>query len=188
MNYTIVWGGVKRLIVPFYLFLLYLTNRLITYIPICTLRKNWYRLFGMKIGFGSQIDMGQYILSPFKIRIGRTSHINQGCIIDGREGIYIGNNVSISHRCSLMTGSHDINSKNFSYKGGPIIIGDNVFIGVNSIILPGVTIGKGAVICAGACITKNVPEYGIVAGIPAKIIGTRRNDLDYSCKPDHWFL
>ena len=179
---------IKRIITPFYLLILCLTNRFITYVPICMLRKIWYRLLGMKIGFGSQLDMGQYILSPHKIKIGKTSHVNQGCILDGRSRIIIENNVSISHRCALMTGSHDINSSKFCYKGAPIIIDDLVFIGINATILSGVHVHKGAVVCAGAVVSKDVPEYAIVAGIPATIIGYRNKEINYTIKPDKWFL
>ena len=87
-----------------------------------------------------------------------------------------------------MTGSHDINSEDFKYKGQPIDIDDYAFIGVNTIVLQGVKIGKGAVVCAGAVVTKNVPDYAIVAGVPTKIIGFRNKNLNYKCEPDSWFL
>lgn len=180
--------SLKKIILPFYLFVLFILNRIVTFIPFRQFRKLCYRCLGMKIGYGTQIDMGQYVLSPNKIKIGTTTHINQGCILDGRSSLIIGNNVSISHRCVFMTGSHDINSIDFEYKGLPIEIADYVFIGVNSTVLQGVIIGKGAVVCAGAVVTKDVPEYGIVAGIPARLIGFRNKDLTYKCKPDYWFL
>ncbi len=173
---------------PLVFFILYLNNRVFCYIPFQCIRKLWYKLIGIKYGRNSHIDIGQYMLAPKKIRMGNHSHINQGCILDGRGGITIGDNVSISHRVVLMTGSHDINSKEFKYKGAPIVICDYAFVGVNAIILQNVTIGKGAVVCAGAVVTKNVPEYAVVAGVPAKIISYRSKDLNYKCKPDTWFL
>lgn len=100
----------------------------------------------------------------------------------------IGRNVSISHRVSLMTGSHDINSKDFCANGGPIEIDDYAFIGVNASVLHSVKIGKGAVVCAGAVVTKDVPDFAVVAGIPAKVIGTRNKNLNYICCPDRWFM
>ena len=87
-----------------------------------------------------------------------------------------------------MTGSHDINSHDFSAKGGAIEIGDYCFIGVNATVLHSVKIGKGSVVCAGAVVTKDVPEYSVVAGVPAKVIGARTRDLDYVCGPDRWFM
>jgi acetyltransferase-like isoleucine patch superfamily enzyme len=141
----------------------------------------------MNLSKGCHIDMAQYFLAPNKLKIGHNSHINQGCIIDARGGITIGDNVSISHRVVLMTGSHDINTSEFDYKSSPIIIRNNSFVGVNATILQNVTIGEGAIVCAGAVVTKSVPEYTIVAGVPAKIIGYRRRDLKYIVKPNTWF-
>lgn len=167
---------------------LYLLNRIITYIPFNLFRKTCYRILKMKIGRKTQIDMGQYVLSPQRIKIGNNSHINQGCLLDGRGGITIGDSVSISHRVQIITGSHDIQSKDFRGFVEPVELGDFVFIGVGSTILGGTIVGKGAVICAGAVVTKNVPEYSVVAGVPAKIITRRNPDLDYICKPDRLFM
>lgn len=171
-----------------YFFCLYLTNHIFNYIPIYYLRYLWYKCWGMKLSKSSKIDMGQYFLAPSLIELGNHSHINQGCILDARGGIKIGNNVSISHHVTLMTGSHDINSPDFKYTCAPIVVDDYAFIGVNATILQGVTIGKGAVVCAGAIVTKNVPEYAIVASIPAKIIGYRNDSLNYRCTPYGFLL
>ena len=125
----------KRII---YFFSLYVLNRIIAFVPCNTFRKACYRICGMKIGKGTQIDMGMYMLAPAKISIGSYSHINQGCLLDGRGGITIGNNVSISHRVQIMTGTHDIQSKDFRGYVKPVTIGDYAFIGVGSTILGGV--------------------------------------------------
>lgn len=167
----------------------FITNRFVAFIPCNFFRKLWYRLSGMKLFKKAQIDMGVYFMALKNIAIGEFSHINQGCIVDGRlGGVKVGKNVSISHKVVLMTGSHDINSKTFSAKGGGIEIGDYCFIGVNATVLDSVKIGKGAVVCAGAVVTKDVPDYAVVAGVPAKIIGSRPKTLDYVCHPDRWFM
>ncbi len=181
-----------------YLFSLFFTNRIVSYIPCWALRKFWFtKIMGMKIGKKSKIDMGCYFLGLKGISIGKNTHINQGCILDGRNrmvsgimggGIVIGNSVSISHRVCLMTGSHDVDSRDFAFKGGKIVIGDYAFIGINATVLHSVGIGKGAVICAGAVVTKKVEDYTICAGIPAKKIGERNSCVDYICKPDRWFM
>lgn len=151
----------------------------------------------MRIGKKSKIDMGCYFLGLKGISIGKNTHINQGCILDGRNhmvsgimggGITIGDSVSISHRSCLMTGSHDIYSCDFAFKGGKIVVEDYAFIGINATILHSVEIGKGAVICAGAVVTKRVEDYAIYAGVPANRIGTRNRYVDYICKPDRWFM
>ena len=137
---------------------------------------------GVKIGRNTILNMTQYIISPEKIYIGKNTHINQGCLIDGRGGIYIGDNVSISHNVTIMTGSHDSNSKYFANKHLPISIKDYVWIGTNATILQNVTLEEGCVVAAGAVVTKNFPPYSIIAGVPAKIIGERSKELSYKCK------
>lgn len=87
-----------------------------------------------------------------------------------------------------MTGSHDIDSCDFAFKGGKIVVEDYTFIGINATVLHSVEIGKGAIICAGAVVIKKVEDYAIYAGVPAKRIGSRNSCVDYICKPDRWFM
>ena len=122
---------------------------------------------------GSHIMSGAWLDCRGNIEIGVNSVINQKCRLDNRGGIKIGRNVSISPEVHLITAEHDILSKQFDGVKEPIIIGDHVFIGTRAIILPGVNIQGGAVVAAGAVVTKNIPENAIVAGVPAKQIGTR---------------
>ena len=163
-------------------FAYYVMNIIVAYTPIWWFRRFYYKLFGMKIGRGTMLNMGQYIFNPNKITIGNYTNINRGCFIDGRGGCHIGNSVSISHKVSIVTGSHDANSINFSGIYLPILIKDYAWIGINAVILQGVVIGEGAVVAAGSVVTKDVPAYTIVGGIPAKVIGTRKKNLDYKCK------
>ena len=102
-------------------------------------------------------------------------------LLDGRGIIEIGNNVSISHGVKLITGGHNIRHRNFPGIYEKIKIEDYAWLGVNCVILKGITIGKGAVVAAGAVVTKDVPEYTIVGGIPAKPIGKRTKNSDYKC-------
>ena len=162
-------------------FVNYLLNNIVSHIPSWHIRKLYYKLLKMKIGKYSEANMGLYLFSPKNIVIGEYTHINKGCFIDGRGGCTIGNNVSISHHVSFVTGSHDSNNRFFAERHLPIIINDYVWIGINATILQDVTIGKGAVVAAGAVVTKDVPPFAIVGGIPAKVIGERNKDLDYHC-------
>jgi acetyltransferase-like isoleucine patch superfamily enzyme len=143
---------------------------------------------GMKIGKNTVLNMSQYIFSIRKLFIGNNVHINRGCFFDARAGITIGNNVSISHGVSLVTGSHRVNSTSFEGIFLPIKINDFVWLGINSIVLRGVTIGEGAVVAAGAVVTKDVEPYTVVGGIPAKKIGDRRKDLKYIVNWDLYFV
>lgn len=158
----------------------YATNHLINHIPSYTIRNAWYRhILGWRIGEGAAILMGQYIQmagiksSGQKVSIGKGTVINQGCLLYTTGGIVIGENVSISAGSWLVTGTHDMNDPQFvdSYK--PIVIGDHAWIGVRATILAGVTIGKGAVVMAGAVVTRDIPPFSVVGGVPAKVITQR---------------
>ena len=143
---------------------------------------------GMKIGKKTKIDLNQYFLAASQFKIGNYCNINHNCFIDARGGILIHDNVSISHYVKLVTGSHGINSTSFEGKFSSIEIDDNVWVGIGATILQGVKIGKGAVVCAGAVVTKDVVDYEIVAGIPAKVIGHRNKELNYICHPEDIFV
>lgn len=160
----------------------YLPNDILTHIPFWSWRKFFLGRLGTKIGKASFIAKKNFFINPNLLSVGNHSHINQDCIIDARGGITIGDNVSVSHRVNLMTGSHDMNSPGFVGEFAPIVIDDYVWVGVNSTILQGVHIGKGAVVAAGAIVTKDVPPYTVVAGIPAKAIAQRERNLNYHCK------
>lgn len=160
----------------------YLLNDVLPHIPSWSLRRFVMQRLKMRIGKNSFIMKHVYIMTPQQLTIGDYSHINRGCTLDARGTIKIGNNVSVSHNVSIMSGSHDCNSVNFRGRFLPIRIDDYVWIGTGAIILQGVTIGKGAVVCAGAVVTKDVDPYDVVAGIPAKTIKQRNKGLDYHCK------
>lgn len=154
--------------------------RVVGFIPIYTLRWLIYSLDGVEIGKGAHIHMGTQFFYPGKIRIGEGSIIGQNAFLDGRDKLIIGKFVDIASDVMIYNSEHDVNSQDFSVITAPVEIGDYVFIGPRAIILPGVKIGKGAIVAAGAVVTKDVPEFAIVGGIPAKIIGERKiKDLNY---------
>lgn len=192
INYRIIMLDLKLIFKPFYhFFAYYVTNYIIAFIPLRSVRIIWYKcILRIKIGKKSFIDMGTYFLAPWRLSVGNYTHINRRCFIDSRArgGVKIGSCVSISHNVSIVSASHDVNDKYFSPTEGEVVIGDFVFIGINAIILKSVHIGKGAVICAGAVVTKNVEPYAIVAGVPARLIGYRIKDLDYKCNPKTFFF
>lgn len=122
---------------------------------------------------------------PQNIEIGYNLFINRGTFITAPVKISIGDNVLIGPYVVITSGSHcyeDANTiiRNQGHKLLPIIIEDDVWIGSHAIVLPGVVIGKGAVIAANAVVTKSVDPYTVVAGIPAKKIGSRSNRLEKS--------
>jgi acetyltransferase-like isoleucine patch superfamily enzyme len=114
------------------------------------------------------------------LRIGPETVVNRNTYLDGRGGLTIGSCVSISPECYIISLDHDPRSAAFETKPGPVVIEDYAWIGARAMVLPGVRLGKGCVVGAGAIVTRDVPEYAIVAGVPAKAIGERNRNLDYS--------
>lgn len=159
-------------------------NGIIAIIPSHDLRAFFIRLGGGIIG-KSRIDLSTHIRNIKGLKIGDYTHINRDCILDAVGGLNIGNSVSISYRCNIMSGGHDMNTPSFEGRHLPIIIKDYVWIGVGATVLQGVTIGEGAVVAAGAVVAKDVEPYTVVGGIPAKVIGKRKNYLNYKCYDSH---
>ncbi len=120
------------------------------------------------------------VLQYGRILIGDNTYINRNVLLDGRNGLEIGNNVDIGEYVKIWSLEHNPNDEEHSPRGRKTIIEDHVWIAPWSIILPGVKIGRGAVIGAGSVVTKDVPPLAIVAGSPAKQIGTRNNSLKYT--------
>lgn len=160
--------------------LLYLANHFINHIPFHLIRLAFYRSFlQIEIGSDSVIFMEIWFDAKKNFKMGNHTVINQKCRLDNRGGITIGDNVSISAEVCILTADHDLQSCDFSARTRPVNIEDYVFIGTRAMILPGVTLGKGCAVAAGAVVTKSVPSFTIVAGVPAKPIGKRQPDLQY---------
>jgi acetyltransferase-like isoleucine patch superfamily enzyme len=162
--------------------LIWLCNRVITYIPSHTIRLFFYRfVMRFDIGENTSIFMGAWFDTWGNFKIGKNSVINQNCRLDPRGGIKIGDNVSISADVCILTADHDLLDLQFQGRVSPVTIEDFVFIGTRAMILCGVTLGQGSAVAAGSIVTKDVPPFTIVAGAPARKIGSRPQDLDYTC-------
>jgi acetyltransferase-like isoleucine patch superfamily enzyme len=162
--------------------LISICNRIITYVPSHTIRLFFYR-FVMKfdIGENTSIFMGAWFDTWGNFKIGKNSVINQSCRIDTRGGIKIGENVSISAEVCILTADHDLLDLQCQARVGSVTIEDFVFIGTRAMILRGVTLGKGSAVAAGSIVTKDVEPFTIVAGVPARKIGCRPENLNYTC-------
>ena len=119
--------------------------------------------------------MGARFFNPKGVEIGADTMVGDHAFLDGREKLKIGSHVDIASQVLIYNSEHNLDAEDFHAVNEPVEIGDYVFIGPRAIILPGVKIGKGAVIAAGAVVTKDVPNFAIVGGVPAKVIGERKN-------------
>ena len=118
-----------------------------------------------------------YIIMPQKMEIGDNTSIAPYTTVFATYGIKIGKNCLISSNCGISSYNHVPNSLNRrevksedAHFSKPVSIGDNVWIGMNSCILPGITIGDNAIVGSGSVVTKNIPANEIWAGNPAKLI------------------
>lgn len=164
-------------------------NDLISHLPSRRLRSLVLQLWLKSVGQGSGVQMHCRILRGTGISLGDRSVINFGCLLDGRQHtIEIGRDVSIGPEAAILTLGHDPRSPEFADLGGPVSIGDHAWIGFRAIVLPGISIGEGAVVGAGAVVSRDVPPFTIVAGNPARPIGRRTVDLSYALSYNPYLL
>jgi len=169
---------INAIILEFCLMLL----RWVGFIPFHCCRRFFYRLFGMKIGKGSTIHMWANFFNPSGIILGEDTIIGDHSFLDGRATLKIGSHTDIASQVLIYNSEHDLASEHFRAVIAPVEIGNYVFIGPRAIILPGVKIGDGAAVAAGAVVTKNVEPFTIVGGVPANAIGER------TLKDPHYLL
>jgi maltose O-acetyltransferase len=149
-------------------------NYFLSKIPSRTLRTFLLRLVGSKIAKKVSIFANFEIRSPEKLIIDEGCSIGPRVLLDARSGLHIGKNVTIAAEAMIWTLHHNYDDINFAVMGDQVIIEEYVWICSRAIILPGVRIGKGAVVASGAVVTKDVAPFSIVGGIPAKLISKRK--------------
>lgn len=154
-------------------------NGFAIYIPSWTIRKAILKIMGMDLGRGSRIGLGTKIIQPETIHIGNRSIINEWCHLDGRGGLFIGDDVSISVYSKFVTASHKINSATFEYFEDATKVEERVWLGIGAIILNGSVLGRGSVIGAGCVFKGKAEPYKIYVGNPAKEIKERNRELRY---------
>lgn len=159
----------------------YVTNHVVNRIPSFTVRHSWYRdVLGIALDRTASIHLGCEIwfygpndLRRTGLRIGARSRINANCCLDARGAVEIGENVSISPGVTLLTTGHCYESAGFELVSHPVVIEDQVWIGMRAMVMPGTRLGRGSVVAAGAVVTGDVAPYAIVAGVPAKPVASR---------------
>ena len=169
---------IRRYVNGWFAYSLLFTGR----IPSHWIRNFLYRyVYGVQMGAGTVLYRGSEMRAPYNIAIGQGTIIGDECKLDGRNGIIIGKNVNFSTGVWIWTDQHDPQCPDFSCtdQGGPVIIRDRVWVSCRAVILPRVTIGEGAVVAAGAVVTRDVEPFAIYAGVPARKIGERNRELAY---------
>jgi acetyltransferase-like isoleucine patch superfamily enzyme len=138
-----------------------------------------YRLLFQKLDSFAFIYPGVYLTHTYGIRAGKSLAINSGALLDGRGSISLGNCVLIGPYAVIASSNHaykqlDQPISSVDHIMEQVTIGDDVWIGAHAVITAGITIGNHAVIAAGAVVTRDIEPYQIVGGVPAKVIGDRR--------------
>jgi maltose O-acetyltransferase len=149
-------------------------------LPSRKLRWLYLRAYLGGFGDGASVQLGCRFLNGRKVFVGERAVINFGTMLDGRRyQIRIGADASVGPEAALLTLGHDPRSPDFALQGGDVVIGPRAWVGYRAIVLPGVTVGEGAVVAAGAVVTGDVAPFTIVAGNPARPIGERPKGLTY---------
>ena len=124
------------------------------------------------------------VLYRKKISVGNRSApgLNSNCYIQGRSGINIGHNFRMGPGSGLISSNHDLNDYDVWIESNPIVIGDNVWLGMNSVVMPGIKIGNNVVIGSNSVVTKDIPDNSIAAGNPCKVLREKKPYMgkDYS--------
>lgn len=144
----------------------------------CVLRYAYFRMTFAKLEGFCFVASGARLTHSYGMRVGRNFHLNSGAFIDARGGLTLGNDVLIGPNSVLVTSNHQWTDPSLpivvqGHVVDPVTVGDDVWIGASAVILPGVTLGTGTVVAAGAVVTRSTEPYTIVGGIPAEVIGTR---------------
>jgi putative colanic acid biosynthesis acetyltransferase WcaF len=143
------------------------------------LRNAIYRSAGLTLPRTSSIHWRAEFYSPEQIVVGERTTIGDSAFLDGRSGLSIGCSVNLGSHVTIWTRQHDIDDPYFAEVGAPVSIGDYVYVGSGSTILPGVTVGEGAVVAACSVVTRDVDPFTLVGGVPARYIRDRSRDLRY---------
>ena len=158
------------------IFKYYLYNYWLTFFPVHSIRLFYLRNFmNIPIGKNSFIHMGCIFYE--NVVIGNNTVVGRSCRLLGN--ITVKNNVSITAESYLISSSHYKDSPVFESFTKPILIEDYAWIGARSMVMPGVIIGKGAILGANSIAVNNIPSYAIYGGNPAKMIGKRLNNQEY---------
>ncbi|MBC5825286.1 MAG: acyltransferase [Candidatus Eremiobacteraeota bacterium] len=162
------------------IFIDYLLNTFVGKIPFPEIRMDLYRKAGLKVDPTTNIMMHAFVLQARDISIGPNCIIGPFTTLDGRATLAIGRNVNVAGQVLTIGGHHAVDSPTAEGLLGKVVIEDNAWIAMRATILPGVTVGEGAYVAAGALVNRNVEPYTLVGGVPAKKIRDRNRDIKYT--------
>jgi putative colanic acid biosynthesis acetyltransferase WcaF len=153
----------------------YILNQFATYVPLIGLRMRLFQALGVRMEDRLQttVLLGTRMWVPRNVSIGADSVIGRECRIEAGGGVWIGRSVNVSHGVRLQTGSHDLEGPGFPARYKQIRIGDYSWICEAAVVVGGVTIGEGAVVMAGAVVSRDVAPWTVVGGVPARPVGQR---------------
>jgi maltose O-acetyltransferase len=127
-------------------------------------------LYGVDVTRSTSVGPGCFF-GGSEIRIGAQSTVNTGCFIDNVDRVDIGDHVGIGSQVTIITGAHEIGPAGHRagpLSSGPVTIEDGCWLGARVVVLPGVTIGRGCVVGAGAVVTRDCQPNGVYVGVPAR--------------------
>ena len=137
------------------------------------LRALMSRLVGYRVDDGFRLFPPVYTDFGKNIKIGKDVFVNSGCCFQDQGGVTLGDGCLVGHNVVFATLDHDKRpGRRGDMTAAPIVVGKDVWIGAHATILKGVTIGGGAIVAAGAVVTRDVPPNTIAAGVPARVVKT----------------
>ena len=160
----------------------WMVQGLLKYAPFgwCVALRGWlYRPFFASVGKHLRVHDNVLIKYPDEITLGDHVTVNPGCILAGKGGLAIGSEAMIGAGTKIVTTSHvsastEIPMRQQGMVTSPVVIADDVWFGFDVKVLPGATIGRGAIIGAGAVVTGEIPAWSVAAGVPARVVSRRQ--------------
>lgn len=158
----------------------YIWHSFISHLPLYYIRNAYLKIANSSVNKNVCISRNVRFKGIKSIKFEGNVIVNQFTLLDGRGELIIGKNVDIAERAVIWSMSHDPYDENHCSIKKRTVIEDYVWIGSDSIVLMGITVGKGAIVASGSVVTKDVKPYSIVAGNPAKEIGRRPQIQKYT--------
>jgi putative colanic acid biosynthesis acetyltransferase WcaF len=143
--------------------------------PFNRWRLMWLKLFGATINGAPFVHGRARIVRPWNLTLNARSCLGDAAVAYCLDRIELDVGATLAQEAYLCAGTHDFNDPNTPLKTAPIFVGAHAFIGLRAIVLPGVAVGRGSVIGAGAVVVRDTEDWGVYGGNPAKKIGVRNN-------------